>query len=166
MFLKYGEGHVLLYVISLSKAGFPLSFSQPLLDLSHELKIPNYATSMVVEDQDFLNGARIDTVVEQRGTQKGCDSRKRSSISYISANSMCSLQVPGYMIRSREHLAARLDWTCRGEHRNSHVIGRLGVMDPIMSIQVSFELRSVIANGAFLLWVIMSSFLVLSVSCH
>lgn len=68
------------------------------------------------------------------------------------------------MVRSRERLAARLDWTWRGEHRNSHVICRLGVMDPVMSIQVAFELRSVIANGASLLWIIMSSFLMLSVS--
>lgn len=30
MFLKDGEGHVLLYVISLSKAGFPLSLFQTL----------------------------------------------------------------------------------------------------------------------------------------
>lgn len=125
---------------------------------------------MVVEDRDFLDGARIDTardMLSNNATRtKVVVIPESDQVSYILADRMCSLQVPGYMIRSRERLAARLDWTCRGGHRNSHVIGRLGVMDPIMSIQVSFELRSVIANGEFLLWVIMSSFLVLSVSCH
>lgn len=98
-----------------------------------------------VHGKNFFPSSDFCTTRWSTGMSTGLSVKQLRS-SCIRADGMCSFQVPRHMVRSREHLVVRLDWAWTFVHGNSHVICRLGMVDLVVSSQVSFVSCFVIAN--------------------